>query len=69
MMTNTEVDVDVLAAVWPVRGNRTIAEMMQREIELVGMPEWTRGRGRTGARSCRRKAKVPVEGLRARSRR
>ena len=36
--SNTEVEVDVMSAVWPVRGNRTMAELLQRNIELVGMP-------------------------------
>jgi len=31
----------VLAAAWPTRDNRTIAEVVQRNIELVGMPAWT----------------------------
>ena len=41
LMTNTRVEVDVMSAVWPVRGNRTLAELMQRELELVGLPEWS----------------------------
>ena len=38
LMTNTEAEVQVLAAVWPLRGNRTLAELVQRNIERVGMP-------------------------------
>lgn len=41
LMTNTDWSVDVLAAVWPTRGNRTVAETVQRNIELIGMPEWS----------------------------
>jgi aminobenzoyl-glutamate utilization protein B len=41
LMTNTEWSVDVLSAVWPTRGNRTVAETVQRNIELIGMPEWS----------------------------
>ena len=33
LMTNTSVEIDVISAVWPVRGNRTLAELFQREIE------------------------------------
>jgi aminobenzoyl-glutamate utilization protein B len=62
MMTNTNVTVDVMAAVWPVRGNRTLAELMQRELEVVGMPEWTKAEDDL-ARAVQAKAKVPVEGL------
>ena len=40
-MTNTSGEVQVLAAVWPLRGNRTLAELVQRNIAWVGMPSWT----------------------------
>jgi aminobenzoyl-glutamate utilization protein B len=62
LMTNTTVTVDVMAAVWPVRGNRTLAELMQRELEIVGMPEWTKEEDDL-ARVVQAKAKVPAEGL------
>jgi aminobenzoyl-glutamate utilization protein B len=62
LMTNTSVSVDVISAVWPVRGNRTLAELFQREIELVGVPEWTKEEDDL-ARAVQAKAKVPVEGL------
>ena len=62
MMTNTTVEVDVMSAVWPVRGNKTLAELMHRELEIVGMPEWTKEEDDL-ARAVQAKAKVPVEGL------
>jgi aminobenzoyl-glutamate utilization protein B len=62
LMTNTTVAVDVMSAVWPVRGNKTMAELLQRELELVGMPEWTKEEDEL-ARAVQAKAKVPVEGL------
>jgi aminobenzoyl-glutamate utilization protein B len=62
LMTATSVTVDVMSAVWPVRGNRTLAEMVQREIEHVGMPEWTKDEDDL-ARAVQAKAKVAVEGL------
>jgi aminobenzoyl-glutamate utilization protein B len=62
LMTNTSVSVDVISAVWPVRGNRTLAELFQREIELVGVPDWTKEEDAL-ARAVQAKAKVPVEGL------
>ena len=62
MMTNTGVTVDMMSAVWPVRGNRTLAELVQREMELVGMPEWTKEEDDL-ARAVQAEAKVPVEGL------
>ncbi len=63
LMSNTEVAVDVLSAVWPVRGNRTLAELVQREIERVGLPDWSREEDDL-ARAVQAKANVPVEGLR-----
>ena len=61
-MTNTSVEVDVISAVWPVRGNRTLAELFQREIEAAGPPSWTKEEDDL-ARAVQAKAKVPVEGL------
>jgi aminobenzoyl-glutamate utilization protein B len=63
MMTETTVDVDVQAAVWPVRGNQTMAELVQNEYERVGAPEWTPEEDAL-ARDLQAKAKVQVEGLR-----
>jgi aminobenzoyl-glutamate utilization protein B len=40
-MTGTTWKEQVLAAVWPTRDNRTIAEVVQANIEMVGVPEWT----------------------------
>ena len=62
LMTNTSVSVDVISAVWPVRGNRTLAELFQRTIELVGVPDWTKEEDDL-ARAVQAKVKVPVEGL------
>jgi aminobenzoyl-glutamate utilization protein B len=45
-----------------VRGNRTLAELFQREIELLGPPDWTKAEDDL-ARAVQAKAKVPVEGL------
>jgi len=62
LMTDTSVTVDVMAGVWPVRGNRTLAELVQRELEAVGMPEWTKTEDDL-ARAVQAKAKVPIDGL------
>ncbi len=62
-MTNTTVEVDVISAVWPVRANRGVAEVLQRNIELVGMPEWTEGEHAL-AREIQRKAEIATTGLR-----
>jgi aminobenzoyl-glutamate utilization protein B len=62
LMSNTEVEIEVLSAVWPVRGNRTLAELVEREIERVGLPHWTKEEDEL-ARSLQAKVNVPVEGL------
>jgi aminobenzoyl-glutamate utilization protein B len=62
LMTNTRVEVDVMSAVWPVRGNRTLAELVQREIERVGMPDWSPQED-VLARAVQARAKVPTDGL------
>jgi aminobenzoyl-glutamate utilization protein B len=62
LMTNTRVQSDVVSAVWPVRGNRTLAELFQREIERVGPPTWTEEEDAL-ARAVQAKAKMPVQGL------
>jgi aminobenzoyl-glutamate utilization protein B len=62
LMTDTALTVDVRAAVWPVRLNRTIAEVIQRHVEAVGMPEWTE-QEHDFARALQRQAKMREDGL------
>jgi aminobenzoyl-glutamate utilization protein B len=64
LMTNCTLDVDVQSAVWPVRGNQTMAEVIQRNAELIGMPQWSDSEVAL-ARALQQKAGVKVEGLRA----
>src|SRR5260370_17352674 len=61
LMTNTSVSVDVISAVWPVRGNRTLAELFQRAIELVGVPDWTKDEDDL-APAVQPKPKAPAQG-------
>ncbi|MSQ70577.1 MAG: amidohydrolase [Betaproteobacteria bacterium] len=63
LMTNTELDVNVRAAVWPVRGNQTMAEVIQANIDAIGMPQWT-AEEQTFAKNLQRAAKVKDLGLR-----
>jgi aminobenzoyl-glutamate utilization protein B len=62
LMSNTKVETDVMSAVWPVRGNRTLAELVEREIETVGLPSWSEQEDAL-ARAVQAKVNVPVEGL------
>ena len=63
LMTNTSFEVEVLSAVWPVRTNQTLAQVVQRNIEIVGMPEWT-AEEQSFARELQKAAEAPIEGLR-----
>ena len=41
LMTGTTWKENVLSACWPTRDNKTMAEVVQANIDLVGMPHWT----------------------------
>ena len=62
LMTSTSVETDVASAVWPVRGNRVLAELFQRQIEQVGPPDWTKEEDDL-ARAVQARANMPVQGL------
>jgi aminobenzoyl-glutamate utilization protein B len=64
MMTQTDVSIESLTAVWPARCNHTVAEVMQRNIERVGMPAWTEEE-HGFAKAVQRENGVPEVGLEA----
>jgi aminobenzoyl-glutamate utilization protein B len=63
LMANCELTVNVRAAVWPVRLNQTIAEVIQRNVDAIGMPIWTEEEHAL-ARDLQKQANVPEIGLR-----
>jgi len=63
LMTATEVEIEVMSAVWPVRTNQGLAEVIQRNMELIGVPDWTEDE-HDFARTLQQAANVKVEGLR-----
>lgn len=63
LMTNTTWEHTVLSAVWPTRGNRTLAETVHRNMEIVGHPQWTADEHAL-ARALQERAGVKAEGLR-----
>ena len=63
MMANCEIETNVMAGVWPVRGNETIARTIERNIETVGMPKWTPDE-QDFAKALQRGAGKPQAGLR-----
>ena len=40
-MTGTTMEMEPFGAAWPTLGNKAIAEAVQKNIEMVGMPKWT----------------------------
>ncbi len=41
LSTHTSVTRRIMSASWPVNGNKELAALLQKNIELVGMPEWS----------------------------
>jgi aminobenzoyl-glutamate utilization protein B len=62
MMTDTEVSMRVLGSAWPGHFNKTIAEVMQANIEKVGLPQWSEA-DQTLAKSLQHELKVPEVGM------
>ena len=62
LMTNCELELDLMSAVWPLRANHKLAQIIQQNIELVGLPEWTEEE-ETLARDVQKAAGVDVDGL------
>ena len=63
LMTGTTWDVKYAASAWPQLVNKAIAEAMQKNIELVGVPKWTE-QEQQFARDFQKAAEKPVVGLR-----
>ena len=41
LMTGTTMEMEPYGAAWPSLGNKAIAESVQKNIDMVGMPKWT----------------------------
>ncbi len=41
LMTDTTMEMEPFGAAWPSLGNKAIAEAIQKNIEIAGMPKWT----------------------------
>ena len=62
LMTGATWKETMLSACWPTRDNRTMAEVVQANIELVGMPAWSTEE-QTLARAIQKAAGVKETGL------
>jgi len=63
LMTGTTWDVQYAASAWPQLASKTIAEAVQKNIDMVGMPKWTE-QEQSFARDFQKFAEKPVVGLR-----
>jgi aminobenzoyl-glutamate utilization protein B len=63
LMTGTTLDIQYSASAWPQLGNKAIAEAIQKNIEMVGVPTWTEEEQRF-AKDFQKVAGRPVLGLR-----
>jgi aminobenzoyl-glutamate utilization protein B len=62
LMANTTVTRRVVGSAWPEHYNKIIAETQQKNIEMVGMPEWTDD-DQTLASALQKEIGAKVEGL------
>ncbi len=63
MMTGTTVTPRLVGSAWPPHWNKVVAEAQQKNIEKVGMPEWTEA-DQTLAKALQKEIGAKVEGLR-----
>jgi aminobenzoyl-glutamate utilization protein B len=62
MMTDTDLSTRVLGSAWPGHFNKTIAEVMNANIEKVGLPQWSDA-DQTLAKALQKELKVPDVGM------
>lgn len=62
-MTSTSVTRQIVGSAWPAYLNKVIAEVQQKNIEAVGMPEWSEA-DQALARGLQKEIGAKVEGLR-----
>jgi aminobenzoyl-glutamate utilization protein B len=63
LMTGTTWDVKYAASAWPQLVNKAVAEAVQKNIEMVGVPQWSE-QEQQFARDFQKAAEKPVVGLR-----
>jgi aminobenzoyl-glutamate utilization protein B len=63
LMTDTKVTQRVVGSAWPSHFNKTVAEAQQKNIEMVGMPQWSEA-DQTLAKALQKEIGAQVEGLR-----
>lgn len=61
-MTGTTMDIEFVASAWPQLGNTVLAEVIQKNIDAVGMPRWSEEEVKF-ARDFQKAVGVPEAGL------
>ncbi len=64
MMTDTTVSRRVVGSAWPNHFNKVVAEVQSKNIEAVGMPQWSDA-DQTLAKALQTEIKAKVEGLKS----
>jgi aminobenzoyl-glutamate utilization protein B len=62
MMTDTTVTQRVVGSAWPTHFNKVVAEVQQKNIEKVGMPQWSEA-DQTLAKALQQEIGAKVDGL------
>jgi aminobenzoyl-glutamate utilization protein B len=62
MMTDTAVTHRIVGSAWPNHFNKVVAEVQSKNIEAVGMPQWSEA-DQTLAKALQAEIKAKVEGL------
>jgi aminobenzoyl-glutamate utilization protein B len=62
LQTNTTVTRRIVGSAWPEHFNKVIAEVQQKDIEMVGMPEWSEA-DQELAKALQKEIGAKVEGL------
>ncbi len=62
LMTGCTWKHNIVTAIWPGRDNRVLSQVIQNNIDQVGLPEWTDDENRL-AREIQQAAGVPQRGL------
>ena len=62
MMTDTTVTQRIVGSAWPCHFNQVVAEAQQKNIEALGMPEWSEA-DQTLAKALQKEIGAKVEGM------
>jgi len=61
-MTGCTCETNIVTICWPTRSNRLLAETIQKNMEMIGMPHWS-SEDEQFARELQRRIKAPEVGL------